>query len=91
MTHISLLLIIVALFVGAYLAETRDGKSAHAVPPITDTVLNVERWVNPNGDRLAAVRPADWRQPAYYIWLTQECAATVHPGNDWPSANPLCQ
>lgn len=85
---------VVLAFVSIALAIVVHGDNAQAAPASasdSDTVVNIERWVNPNGDRLAAVRPDHWRQPVYYIWLTQECAATLHVGDEWPSATVICR
>lgn len=72
---------------GAELLLVGDG--ADAASPAIATVVGVEKHSNPYGDRWIEIQPQG--VPHVGLWVTEACALTLTPGDDWPSAAPACK
>lgn len=85
-------LIIASLFIAIAGIALWSSQETHAATTAgSDTVVNIEKHSNPNGDRFVVVRPEALRQPIYGIWVTEACALSLHLGDDWPSSSVACQ
>lgn len=74
----SMLLLLVLGFGGAALPSGINAAGS-------DTIVNIETHPNGFGDQFVVVRPVDWKQPVYGIWVTGACAATLTVGDAWPA------
>ena len=51
------------------------------------SVVGIEQHQNPEGDRYVnVISPVG----VFGIWVTDDCAATLSLGDDWPSLAPEC-
>lgn len=62
---------------------------ANASSPAIATVVGVEKHSNPYGDRWIEIQP--YSVPHVGLWVSEACALTLRPGDDWPSADAACR
>lgn len=75
----------VAVTLGAFgIMQLAPSASASA----TDTIVGINPGVEPYQ---LTVLPSNGVQPAYGVFVTQACRATLHVGDSWPSAAAVCR
>ena len=61
--------------------------NSNAIGPQTNTVVGINPGVEPY---LVTLQPDNGVQPIFGTFVTQACRDTLHVGDAWPSANPVC-
>ncbi len=77
---LAVVLVVIALYLLVVFAFQPEASAAG-----TDTIVNVETHANSYGDQFIVVKPENWAQPVYGIWVTSACAATLSVGDAWPA------